>query len=55
MIVRKVRGENRIYPVRLTEVEMRLAKKLGLTIQEYVSSYLKIIAKERRWKWWGAK
>ena len=55
MIVRKVRGENRIHPVKLTSVQVMLAKKSGLTIEQYVSEYLKIIAKERRWKWWGAK
>lgn len=53
MIVRKVRGENRIHPVKVTEVQVRLAKKMGLTIQDYISAYLKIIAKQRRWKWWG--
>ena len=55
MIVRKVRGENRIHLVKITSVQVMLAKKCGLTIEQYVSAYLKMIAKERRWKWWGTK
>jgi hypothetical protein len=55
MIVRKVRGENRIHPVKITSVQLYLAKTLGLTVEQYVKSYLSLIAKQRRWKWWGAK
>ena len=55
MIVRKVRGENRIHPVKVSSVQVLLAKKMGISIEEYVKAYLKMIAKQRRWKWWGAK
>ena len=52
MQVRKIRGKNAISPVRLTSVQVMLAKKAGLSIEEYVKAYLDMIAKQRRWKWW---
>lgn len=52
MIVRKVRGKESIHPVKLTSVQVMLAKKSGISIEEYVKAYLDLIAKQRRWKWW---
>ena len=52
MIVRKVRGKEAIHPVKLTSVQVALAHKRGVSIEEYVKAYLDIIAKKRRWKWW---
>ncbi len=51
MIVRKRRGKEEIMPIRMTEVEVRLCRKLGLTVEQYVKEYLLMIAKQRRWKW----
>jgi len=52
MYVRKVRGKNAIYPVKLTSVQVELARKRGVSIEDYVKAYLDMIAKQRRWKWW---
>ena len=52
MIVRKARGKNELMPIKVTKVEHELAKKLGLTIEQYVKEYVAMIAKQRRWKWW---
>lgn len=51
MIVRKRRGKEEIMPIKMTEVEVRLCRKLGLTVEQYVKEYLLMIAKQRRWKW----
>ena len=51
MIIRKRRGREEIMPIRMTEVEVRLCRKLGLTVEQYVKEYLLMIAKQRRWKW----
>ena len=51
MEIRKVRGENRIHPVRMSRVQYELALKLGLKPEEYVKAYLEDTAKRRRWKW----
>jgi hypothetical protein len=52
LIVRKARGKNELMPIKVTKVEYELAKKLGLTIEQYVKEYVAFIAKQRRWKWW---
>jgi hypothetical protein len=52
MIVRKKRGKNELMPIKVTKVEYELAKKLGLTIEQYVKEYVAMIAKQRRWTWW---
>jgi hypothetical protein len=52
MIVRKRRGKEELMPIKVTEVQVRLAKKMGIFIQEYVKAYVLLIAKERRWKWY---
>ena len=52
MIVRKVRNQNKVHPIRMTAVEAQLARKMGLTLEQYVKAYLLMIAKQRRWKWY---
>jgi hypothetical protein len=51
MYVRKVRNENRVGKITLTPTEVALAKKIGISLEEYVIKRLEQIAKERRWKW----
>jgi hypothetical protein len=51
MYVRKVRGQERIHPVKITSVQIMLAKKMGISIEQYVKTYVAMIAKQRRWKW----
>lgn len=52
MIVQKVRGENKLKPVKIFEAEYKLAMRLGVPIEEFVKQYIDTIAKQRRWKWW---
>lgn len=52
MIVQKVRGENKIHPVKLTSVEAQLVRKMGIPLEKYVKEYIAMIAKKRRWKWY---
>jgi len=52
MYVRKVRGKNAIHPVKMTSIQAMLAKKAGVTLEQYVKAYVKMIAKQRRWKWY---
>jgi hypothetical protein len=55
MYVRKVRGQNKVSKITLTATEVALAKKMGITVERYVSQMLRIIAKQRRWKWYFNK
>lgn len=52
MIIRKVRGENKVAPARLSRSEYEYAKSLGQTPEEYVQKYVEQIAKNRKWKWY---
>jgi hypothetical protein len=52
MIVRKVRGQNKLHPIRMSVVEAKLAREAGLTLEEYAQAYVLMIAKQRRWKWY---
>jgi hypothetical protein len=51
MMVRKVRGENRVGKINLSYSEVLLAEKLGMTVEKYALKQLELIAKKRRWKW----
>ena len=51
MIVRKVRGQNKVSKITLTATEVALAKKMGITVEKYAKNCLVLIAKKRRWKW----
>ena len=51
MIVRKVRGQDRVGKIILSATEVALAEKLNLTVEQYAVRLLVRIAKKRRWKW----
>jgi hypothetical protein len=52
VIVRKVRGQNKVGKVLLSRSEVELVQKMGIPLEEYVKTHLVRIAKERRWKWY---
>jgi hypothetical protein len=51
MIVRKVRGENKVGKISLSPTDLALVRKLGLPLEAYVKEALARIAKKRKWKW----
>ena len=51
MLVKKVRGQNKLRYVILTSDEIALAEKLGLPIKNYIKQKLIFIAIKRKWKW----
>jgi hypothetical protein len=51
MIVRKVRGKNKVGKIILLPYEIALVRKLGIPVEDYVREALLFIAKERKWKW----
>ena len=55
MIVRKVRGQNKLHPIILTKVEYELLKRLGVSVEGYINEQIRMVAKQRRWKWWFEK
>lgn len=55
MIVRKVRGQEKVGKITVSKSEMDLIKKLGIPLHDYVRKRLMQIAKERRWKWYFNK
>jgi len=55
MYVRKVRGQNKVSKITLSATEVELAKRMGITVERYVKQMLRIIAKQRRWKWYFNK
>lgn len=55
MKVEKVRGQNKIKPVRMSKIECDVATKLGLKPDEFVKQYVEMVAKKRRWKWFFEK
>jgi hypothetical protein len=52
MLVRKVRGQDKIGKIILTPYEVAVVRKLGMDPKDYVKQTLLIIAKKRRWKWY---
>jgi hypothetical protein len=52
MYVRKVRGQNKVGRIILSRTEVEVVQKQGLKLEEYVKQMLRIIAKQRRWKWY---
>ena len=52
MIVRKVRGQNKVGKVILSATEFEAFKKLGIPIAFYIGQQLVFIAKKRRWHWY---
>lgn len=55
MKVRKVRGEDRISKVVVSQADVLHAKELGIEIKTYIKRYLEMIAKKRRWAWYLAR
>ena len=55
MLVRKVRGQDKVGKITLTPLEMAVARKLNLPLEEYVKQLLLFVAKKRRWKWYFSK
>ena len=51
MLVRKVRGEDKIGKIILLAAEIAAVRKMGIPVEKYVSARLVQIAKKRRWKW----
>jgi hypothetical protein len=55
MIVRKVRGQDKVGKIIMFTDEVELAKKIGIPLELYIKQRLVLIAKERRWKWYFNK
>ena len=55
MYVRKVRGQDKVGKITLTKTEVALVKKMDISLEKYVKQMLRIIAKQRRWKWYFNK
>ena len=55
MIVRKVRGENKIGKIILSRAEYESVLRMGAPIEKYIKTRLVLIAKKRRWKWYFQK
>ena len=55
MLVRKVRGHDRVGKITLLASEVAMIRKIGIPIEKYVAARLVQIAKERRWKWYFNK
>jgi len=54
--IRKVRGENKVAPFRITATQMaffeKIAKKRGVTTQDAINNLIANVAKKKRWKWY---
>ena len=55
MIVRKLRGQNKIGKIIVSETEANIARRMGVALEDYVKNYLAQIAKKRKWKWFFNK
>jgi hypothetical protein len=55
MIVRKVRGEDKVSKIILSDTEAQLVRKMGIPIETYIKEQLISIAKKRKWKWYFNK
>jgi hypothetical protein len=55
MLVRKVRGQDRVGKITLTPSEVAVAKRMGIPIEKWATTQLIFIAKKRRWKWYFNK
>ena len=55
MIVRKVRGENKVGKIILMRDEVEIARKMGISVEKYAAARLVQIAKKRGWKWFFNK
>ena len=55
MLVRKIRGEDKIGKVILLAAEVAVVRKMGIPVEKYIKARLVQIAKQRRWKWFFNK
>jgi hypothetical protein len=52
MIVRKVRGKEKVGKVIMSRIEYDICKKLGVSVEDFIREALLMIAKKRRWQWY---
>lgn len=55
MIVKKVRGQDKIAKILVSRSEAEVVRKMGLALEDYVKRQLQQIAKKRKWKWYFEK
>jgi hypothetical protein len=55
MIVRKVRGQDKVGKIILSRTEVELVERMGVSLEAFVKQRLIQIAKKRRWKWYFNK
>jgi hypothetical protein len=55
MIVRKVRGQNKVGKIILSRTEVEVVRRRRVKLEDYVKQVLILIAKRRRWKWFFNK
>ena len=52
MLVRKVRGKERVGKINVSKSEVDMVRKMGIPLEFYVAQQLVFIAKKRGWKWY---
>ena len=55
MIVRKVRGQDKVGKIILSATDVKVANMMGVALERYTKEMLRLIAKQRRWKWYFNK
>ena len=55
MLVRKVRGQDKVDKIIMSKSEVDAVRKMGIPIEFYISQQLVFIAKKRKWKWYFNK
>lgn len=55
MIVRKVRGQDKVGKILLSATDVKVANMMGVALERYTKEMLSLIAKQRRWKWYFNK
>jgi hypothetical protein len=55
MIVKKIRGQNKIGLVIITSAEIASAKRMSIPINDYIKQSIIFIAIKRKWRWYFNK
>jgi hypothetical protein len=55
MLVRKVRGQDKVGKIILLAAEIAVVRKMGIPVEKYIEARLVQIAKKRGWKWYFNK
>jgi hypothetical protein len=55
MIVKKIRGQNKIGKIIVSKAEADSVRRMGVPIEKWVKNMLVMIAKKRKWKWYFNK